>query len=239
MPIYQKTISTTSDELGFVKSLYDNFKEISGVVITPENPNDLFGADSPTYYEFVVDYKDVSIKFKRASVSYYTDSNAFEIKIINGDMITFSKWQWEETHHSKTEIATRTLKFTLIDSLYGIEMFFADYNQMYFQGDSLILIPYGSSYLYANNSSAHSLLSSLTFYKLNEVEPYSFARNFNFMLPENGVKLIPFTSLLNTNGDLIADLQGLISCSIVPNHSVLTINNKRYFSLGQDVLIEV
>ena len=228
MPIYQKHISTNSDEFGFVVKLYEKLKEIDGLTLTPENANEL---DFSSAYEITMNFKSVSIKLKRVG-------GAFSISLVGGDKLTTSLWTFG-TSTAWTTIVDRTLKFTLIDSGSAIEMFFADNTKNYFDDDSLVIIPYDNGFLYASSASSHTAFSNLTFYKTSENEPYKLARCFNFMLPESGIKIMNNTPLLNSTGDYVGNIQGLLNCSTVPNHSILTINNEQYFSLGQDVIVKL
>lgn len=235
MPIYQKTISMNSNELGFVSHLYEVLQEIEGLTITPENPAELF-SDLEKVYSFKIKYKGLSIIVTRQNIVQSATSGYF-VKLDYGNQI--SRFEWRFLTSSYDTITTRTLKFTLIDLGTAIEIFFADYDLTYLEGKNMIIIPYDNSYLYASNVAGHSSISSLTFYKLNYDEPYKFVRNFNYLLPESQVRFVSYSSLLNSSNDWVADIQGLYDCSIVSGHSILTINNKRYFSLGQDMLAEI
>lgn len=235
MPIYKKTISTTSNEVTFIETLYERLREINGLTLQPDNPGDLF-INPEKAYEITLSYKNFSIKIRRGDALQYATSG-FNISLIGGGQLRSISWSWDGSSYDDGS-ASRNLKFTLVDSDNGIELFFANYSEEYLSTEKIIiLIPYDGSYLYSGGT--HALLSSMYFYKLNNAEPYILARDFYFTLPENGVKIIDHTSLLNSNRDWIADIEGLLNCSIVPNHSLLNINNKRYFSMGGDVIVEI
>ena len=253
MPIIQQTISEYGYEQDFISALYDVFLEIKGVTLTPtkENLGNLFINDEA--YTFSVEYNGIQINFTRVS-KLLTPAGGLYISIA-GTSIPQTTWVWGVAS-AYNYLYTRTAKVTLIISDSAVEMVFATNGQDYFSSSNTyyyLFLPFEAdgvnTYLYKGNSTKISTLTDQPLYKLNDTPAYKLARNFNFTVPNNGIKLLNFSSLqmidtanpetTTSASSWVADMQGVCNCSTVPVNNKLTINNKDYFSIGADVIVEI
>lgn len=253
MPIIQQTISEYGYEQDFISALYDVFLEIEGATLTPtkENLGSLFASDEE--YTFSVEYNGIQINFTRMTKLSSPTPGLFIS--IEGTNISRQAWSWGLAA-AYNYLYTRTVKVTLIISDSAVEMVFAPSGQDYFSVNNThyyLFLPFEANsintYLYKGNSTKISELTNQPLYKLNDTTSYKLARNFNFTVPNNGIKLLNFSSLqmmdttnpeTTTSASLwVADMQGVCNCSTVPVNNKLTINNKDYFSIGADVIVEI
>ena len=253
MPIIQKTVSEYGFEQGFIEALYDAFLEIDGVNLNPTKQNiDTLFSDTSVAYDFTLEYKGINIKFSR-QVSLGSMANGLKIEVLNSNL-SVQAWSWGNSLQYSVA-GTRTVKFTFIVSNDGIEIVFAHDGVEYFSGNAFyyLFIPITENnvdtYLYKGDITQIIALSDKALYKLNDTTRYKIAQNFKFTVPENGIKMLEFSSLqavdaidvINTTADSnwVMDIQGLYSCSTVPVNKKLTIGEDEYFSVGTHTIVKI
>lgn len=253
MPIIQKTVSEYGFEQGFIEALYDAFLEIDGVNLNPTKQNiDTLFSDTSVAYDFTLEYRGINVKFSR-QLPLGSMANALKIEVLNSNLLV-QTWSWGGSLPYGAA-GTRTVKFTFIVSNDGIEIVFANSGAEYFSNTAFyyLFIPITENnidtYLYKGDTAQITALSDKALYKLNDTTRYKIAQNFKFTVPENGIKMLEFSSLqtvdaaniIDTTADSnwVMDIQRLYSCSTVPINKKLTIGEDEYFSVGTHTLVKI
>lgn len=233
MAVYEKTVEVDGTLSDFIAEFYSKLQEISEITLTPSNYS---GLDISSNFSITISCKNIDIVLAKAP-------KGFSVSVSNTD-ISGNDWEIMPSSYVDDHSANRKCSFKLVvsDNL----VYFVLSNCWDYIAHQLILIPVKTNNIYTYFYHKHyerdgiDSINDGTFYKSNEnTVPYKIPTLLPYTVLNGNVDKLDSVIVTNGNYQKVEVINGLKSCSTVPVRSVLTIDNKQYFSVCCDVIAEI
>lgn len=245
MGYINKSVSVNSDEKTFIKTFVEQLTSSDSRITCDTDIDEQFAdtTNTPVITFNIANSGGCKIQFIRKTdlftreYIYFCDFYINSIKYSITDGIKFSEFLFVGS-----DIARRTLKFTVVSNEKVLYIAFGNYDTSMPNSAkaSFMCIADGNLTAATVNSDANAVSGNFTVTsQTNNGLSYNFADRVQYTLANSKIEIIKNKSLLDSGGSKILTFDGLYDCSTMPQFVNFNIGTSNYFSIGTHTLMPI